>query len=216
MPADVDARPQKVVYSFSCFPSVGLVVAHGDDFVLTIAARCLDDRHVTLLLADEGTGDGRTHRYAPLFDVGHKNTDEQKTHQDARQHHKENHCGTEHHLAVGIQTCDVDDLRVGEFRLDFGNAALDEALLLFGGMVFGVLLQIAVRTRLGDRIDDARPRYRFEPLQFFTQALRARCRERYFCHYANTKSNSSSDRTSPAPRYGSAKPVASAPAMVVV
>src|SRR3569623_446855 len=39
MRADVDARPQKVVYSYSWFPSVGLVVAHGDDFVLAIAGR---------------------------------------------------------------------------------------------------------------------------------------------------------------------------------
>src|SRR3569832_113642 len=216
MRADVDARPQKVVYSFSCFQSEGLVVAHGGEFVLTIAARCLDDRHVTLLLADEGTGDGRTHRYAPLFDVGLEIADDLITHLVAGLLLDEIHCGAEHHLAVGIQTCDVDDLRVGEFRLEFGNAALEEALLLFGGMVFGVLLQFAVRTRLGDRIDDARPLYRFEPLQFFTQALRARCRERYFCHYANSLCNCCSDRTSPAPRYGSAKPVASAPAMVVV
>src|SRR3569832_568393 len=126
MPADVDARPQKVVYSFSCFPSVGLVVAHGDDFVLTIAARCLDDRHVTLLLADEGTGDGRTHRYAPLFDVGLEIADDLITHLVAGLLLDEIHCGTEHHLAVGIQTSDVDDLRVGEFRLDFGNTAHNE------------------------------------------------------------------------------------------
>ena len=42
-------------------------------------------------------------------------------------------------------------------RLDLHDAALDEALLLARGVILGVLRQIAVAARLGDRLDDARP-----------------------------------------------------------
>ena len=50
----------------------------------------------------------------------------------------------------------VDDLRVGELGLDLGDAALDEALPLLGRVVVGVLGQVAVRARLGDRADHRR------------------------------------------------------------
>src|SRR5690606_35721865 len=49
----------------------------------------------------------------------------------------------------------------------------DEALLLAGGVVLGVFLQVAVLARLGDRGDDFRPLDRLEPFQLRAQALGA-------------------------------------------
>jgi hypothetical protein len=46
-------------------------------------------------------------------------------------------------------------MSVGEFAIDILDAPLDEALLLAGGMVFGVLLEIAVGAGLRDGLDDA-------------------------------------------------------------
>jgi hypothetical protein len=44
-------------------------------------------------------------------------------------------------------TCACD-----ERRFQFLDAAFDEALLLARGVVLGVLLEVAVRARLGDRL----------------------------------------------------------------
>ena len=41
---------------------------------------------------------------------------------------------------------------VDELGLDLADAALDEALLLARGVVLGVLGEVAVRARLGDRL----------------------------------------------------------------
>jgi hypothetical protein len=43
-------------------------------------------------------------------------------------------------------------LRVAELRLDLRDAPLDEALLVSRRVVLGVLRQVAVRARLGDRL----------------------------------------------------------------
>ena len=74
------------------------------------------------------------------------------------------HRGTEHHAAVGAQPGHVDDLRVRQSMLDVVDAALDEALLLTGGVILGILGQIAVGARLGDRLDDVRPRFALQLL----------------------------------------------------
>ena len=44
----------------------------------------------------------------------------------------------------------IDDLGLREDGLDLARAALDEALALLGGVVLGVLLEVAVRARLLD------------------------------------------------------------------
>ncbi len=43
-----------------------------------------------------------------------------------------------------------------ELVLEVGDARLGDALLLLGGMIFGILRQIAVGARFGDLLDDAR------------------------------------------------------------
>ena len=60
-----------------------------------------------------------------------------------------------------------------ELRLDLLDAALDEALLLARGVILGVFAQVAVRARLGDRLDDARPLLGLQPLAAPRAALRA-------------------------------------------
>ena len=81
---------------------------------------------------------------------------------------------------------DVDDLGVREVRLDVLDAPFDEALLLARGVILGVLAQIAVRARLGDRLDDARPVLGLEALQLAAQALGALQRQRHPFHDART------------------------------
>jgi hypothetical protein len=63
----------------------------------------------------------------------------------------------------------IDDLRVAQLALDFLDAPLDEALLLAGGMVLGVLGQVAVGARLGNRRHDARTVDGLQPLQLLPQ-----------------------------------------------
>ena len=62
---------------------------------------------------------------------------------------------------------------LASLRLDLLDAALDEALLLARGVIFGVLRQIAVAARLGDRLDDARALLGLQPLELGAQRLGA-------------------------------------------
>jgi hypothetical protein len=57
---------------------------------------------------------------------------------------------------VSVEQFRVDDLGVRQFALDFLDASLDKALPFLGGIVLGVLREVAVRARLGDRRDGAR------------------------------------------------------------
>jgi hypothetical protein len=54
------------------------------------------------------------------------------------------------------------------------DASLGKALLLARRVVLGVLAQIAVRARLGDRLDDLRTLDRLEVFQFGAQLVRRR------------------------------------------
>jgi hypothetical protein len=57
------------------------------------------------------------------------------------------------HPALGVERGRVDDLRRGQLALDLEDAAFDEALLVLGRLVLGVLGQIALGTRFRDRLD---------------------------------------------------------------
>ena len=89
---------------------------------------------------------------------------------------------TKDDLAVVGHLRDVDDLRVRELGLDLLDTALGETLLLLGGVVFGVLLEVAMLARLGDRLDDARPVLCLETLQLGLELLGAARRKRHFVH----------------------------------
>ncbi len=74
---------------------------------------------------------------------------------------------------LALKLGDVDDFGIRQAVLDVVDAAFDEALLLARRVVFGVLAQIAVRTRLRDRLDDVRARFALELLQLQPQPLGA-------------------------------------------
>ena len=61
---------------------------------------------------------------------------------------------------------------VRQLVLELVDAALAEALLLARRVVLGVLAQVAVGARLGDRLDDARPLHLLEPLELLSKPLR--------------------------------------------
>src|SRR6185312_15018222 len=76
----------------------------------------------------------------------------------------------------------VDDFGVRKRCLKLVDATFREALLLARRVVFGVFLQIAVRARLGDGLDDARTFDAFETVQLGAQALGALLRHRCSLH----------------------------------
>ena len=59
-------------------------------------------------------------------------------------------------IGVAGQLGYVDHVGARELVLKLGDAALVERLLLLGGMIFGILRQVAVRARVGDLLNDAR------------------------------------------------------------
>ena len=58
---------------------------------------------------------------------------------------------------VAGQLRHVDHFGTRELVLKLGDGALVERLLLLGGMILGVLREIAVRARIGDLLDDPWP-----------------------------------------------------------
>jgi hypothetical protein len=92
---------------------------------------------------------------------------------------------------VVLEVGRVDHVRDGELVLDVRDAAFDEPLALLGGIVLGVLGEVAVRARLGERPAHVRPVDRLQPLQLGLQALRALDRHRYFLHRRSSKETGS-------------------------
>src|ERR1700737_3177876 len=83
------------------------------------------------------------------------------------------HCGAEYDASRGAQLGDIDDFRVRQSVLDVVDAPFDEALLLACGVIFGILGQIAVSARFGDRLDDVRSSLALQLLQLLPQPLGA-------------------------------------------
>src|SRR5215471_3453809 len=83
---------------------------------------------------------------------------------------------------VARQLRNVDDIRARKLVLQVGNAALVVRLLLFRGMVLRVLRQIAVRTGVGDLLNDTRTLNLLAMLEFVFQNGIARSRHRYLVH----------------------------------
>ena len=96
------------------------------------------------------------------------------------------HRGAEDYLAVGqrpgVFIRHIDDVGVGELGLDVFDATLDEALLLAGRMVLGILLEIAVGARFSNGLDDPRPLDSFQALELGTQLFGAFGGQRCFMH----------------------------------
>src|SRR5437763_118777 len=75
--------------------------------------------------------------------------------------------------SVGMNAARIDHVRVRELALDIANARLDEALPLLGGVVIGVLRDIAVRAGFRERTAHRRPLDRLQSLQLGFEALGA-------------------------------------------
>jgi len=76
----------------------------------------------------------------------------------------------------------IDHLGAVDLALQIVDAPLDERLLLARGVILGVLRQIAVRARLGDRLDDGGPLHALEAVELVPQPLEARARHRRALH----------------------------------
>ena len=66
---------------------------------------------------------------------------------------------------VRSQLTDLDHLGPSELVVDVGDASGDVTLPLLGGVIFGILRQVAVGTRLLDLLDVVRPIHGLELLQ---------------------------------------------------
>src|SRR5690606_6388507 len=109
----------------------------------------------------------------------------------------------------------IDHLRVRQRGFELLDAALDETLLLAGGVVFGVLAQVAMRARLGDGVDHRRALDRLQFFKLRTQALRAAHSQGNPIHACKVLCSSCNECTGPAPSWSSAATRAQAPATVV-
>src|SRR5258706_1268740 len=161
--------------------SRNLYVTDVQDFIAFHPSRRLGVDDVAGLLADQRARDRRIDRDAALLDVGLVVADDLVGRRRLALFFQV-HGGAEHAAPFRIQQLRVDDLRVAELRLQLGDAPLDEALLRARRFVLGVLRQVAVRARLGDRGDHAWAIHGLEALQFHAQQLRAANRHWGFGH----------------------------------
>src|SRR5436190_6980028 len=76
----------------------------------------------------------------------------------------------------------VDDLGAREFVLEFSDTRLVVRLRLLGGVIFGILRQVAVRARVGNLLDDARPLDLLAVLELLLERRIALCRHRDLAH----------------------------------
>src|SRR6185312_5762785 len=147
-----------------------------DDLVAARAAGCVDLDGVADFLADQRAcyrrGDGDAARLHVRFLVA----DDLVRLLLFRILVDDGHGGAELDL-VAAELGNIDDLGPRDEILKFADAAFVEALLLLGGVIFGIFGKVAVRARLGDRLDDARPLLLLAPAQFFLQRF-----EPFACH----------------------------------
>ena len=83
----------------------------------------------------------------------------------------------EYHAAKESQS--INEGRIAELE----DAALVHRLGLLGGMILGVLRQVAERARVGDRLDDPRPLDLLAVAQLLLERRQALPRHRYFFHH---------------------------------
>ena len=90
----------------------------------------------------------------------------------------------EHHLVAG-NLRRIDHLRPRDLVLKLRHAALDEGLPVAGRMVFGILGQVPVLARLGNRPHDGRPLDRLQPAQLLLHPAIAFRRHRHLVHLSH-------------------------------
>ena len=151
------------------------------DFIGLAAARRIHFHAIADFLADQRARGRRTDRHLARLHVGLGVADD-----------------LEHLLLLGVlvdqrdrraeldrrprQLGDVDHLGALQHVLEFDDAALVMGLRLLGGMVFGVLREIAMRARLRDRLDDARAFHLLAALELGLQLRVSGDRDRKLVH----------------------------------
>src|ERR1700686_1144253 len=162
-----------------------LFEAYRDDLVGTGAPGGGHVHDLALALAHQGARNGRGHRDAPGADIRLILADHLVRHPRAVRLVFELHQRAEDYLAGVGELAGFDNLGVGELVLDILDAALDESLLFARGVILGVLGQVPVPAGLGDRLDDARPALRLQPLELGAQRRGAAPRHGSALHALN-------------------------------
>src|SRR6185295_3333404 len=144
-------RGSEVQISF--FPLV-LQILHIQNLVLLDAAGSLDLGDIAGIFANQCARYGRADRNLVVLDVRLVVADDLVGNGFAAVDFFQIHRGTEYAATVGVEVGGIDDLGIGELAFHFDNATLDETLPFLGSIVFGILGQVAVRTRLLDGGDD--------------------------------------------------------------
>src|SRR6185436_4701552 len=85
----------------------------------------------------------------------------------------------EDHAPVVVEERGVDDLRIRELRLELDDPSFDEALAFTGGLVLGVLRDVALGARFRDRGDHRRAVLGLQPVQLGAQLVGADERDGY-------------------------------------
>src|SRR3990172_7667651 len=122
------------------------------DHLIGLAApwrRHFDD--VLLALAEQRAGERRSDRDLALLHVGFDLADDPVFGLLVGILVDERDGGAEHHL-VALELGGIDNLGAAELVLEVGHARLGDALLLLGGVVLGVLGEIAVGPGVGDQL----------------------------------------------------------------
>src|ERR1019366_2096463 len=142
---------------------------NADDLVALDTAGCLDLGDIARFLADQGARDRRADRDEALLQVGLVITDDLVRDLRPRVFLFEIDGGTEDHPALRVERRRVDGLRRGELAFDLEDAALDEALLVLGRLVFGILGKIALGASFGDRLDHGMALDRLQPCELLLE-----------------------------------------------
>src|SRR3954471_6716598 len=146
-----------------------LLVADVDDLVALDAAGGLDLDDLAGFLADERLADRRGVGDPMRLDVGLVLADDLPRGGLAVGLDVEG--GAEDAAPLGIDELRIDDLRVGELAFDLGDTALDEPGALAGGVVFGILGEVAMRARLADGLRVCGSLDRLQAVEFAAQQI---------------------------------------------
>src|SRR5437763_4024041 len=128
---------------------------HFEDLVLPLAPRSPDGHRVAHLAPDQSAGDGARDADAALLQIGFRPSHDGVLRALPGLGSLELHRGPEHDPIDG-EARDVDDLRAPPPVLQHLDPPFDVRLPFLGGVVLGVLAQVAVISRDGDLLDDAR------------------------------------------------------------
>ena len=195
---------------------VSLEVLDGLYLVNDVATGCVDGHLVALCLANERSSDRRIDRDQVRLGVCLIFTHDPVGYCPVILNIDQRDGGTEDDFAGNRNRGHIDNLRVRQLVLEFFYAPLGEALLLSRSMVFSILLEITMLSRLGNRLGDPRALNLFQTLQLLSKDLLSSHSHRNPDHMAILSCRSCRRRTVISVSCSNAIQTASAAANVVV